>query len=180
MRAPVLLALALLFPLPVGAQSLGDAAAKENARRKEAEAKQKQKPPTYSNDDLEHPGAPKTKDASPSPVPPPTPFTDPNHAPVSQKDEASWRARAATARAGVKAAQDKVASLEAQSQNLLTKRLLSTDTNEILRLSAEQKVIIDQIEPAKGAVEAARKALQDLEDEARRASVPPGWLEPES
>ena len=177
MKRALTVLLLLLTPVVARAQSLADAAAKETARRKEKEAKEKAQ--TYTNDDLDH-GV--KKSASPSPAPP-AQTASTNEAPPlpsPNKEEASWRSRAESARNGVKQAESKVASLEAQAQDLLTKRLLSTDTNEILRLSAEQKDVLDQIGPAKEEVETAKKALQDFEDSARQAGIPAGWTEPSS
>jgi len=52
----------------------------------------------------------------------------------------------------------------------------STDTNEQLRLRAEQQEVFTSLGAAKAAVTAAQKAITSLEEEARRAGVPAGWL----
>jgi hypothetical protein len=171
-----LVALLVLAPLPAASQSLGDAAAKEKARRQEQESKKKAK--AYSNEDL-GPAAP--KDAKPkteveTEATPPRPLE--NVRPAASPEEVSWRQRAEAARAKAKSAQDQVAALEAQARQLLSDRIASTDTNQILKLMAEQKEVLDQVERAKEDAQAAAKELEDFEESARAAHIPQGWLEP--
>jgi hypothetical protein len=172
-----LILIALLMPLTASPQTLGEAAARESARRKEQEAK-KAKAQVYTNDDLDH-GVKKPKDKT-EPAQAPSESASDGSPTISQKDEGPWRARAAGVRAALKAAQDKVTSLDAQARQLLSDRLASTDTNQILRLQQEQKEVLDQIPAAKEAVEAAQKAVEEFETSARAAHVPPQWIEPPS
>jgi hypothetical protein len=41
---------------------------------------------------------------------------------------------------------------------------------------SEVKVETERLESSRAELAAAKQALTDLEDEARRASIPPGWL----
>jgi hypothetical protein len=174
----VLIALLALAPAYVQAQSLGEAAAKEKERRKEQETKEKQKPRTYSNDDLGPEQKDKKAPLNGTEAGPATIEHLEGTPPGKVAEEKGWRSRAESARSAVKKAQERVESLDAQAKQLLNQRLLSTDTNEILRLQAEQKGVLDQIEVAKQEVEAAQKAFQDFEDAARAAHVPQQWLDP--
>src|SRR5579862_1630075 len=170
----LLVVLALLVPASSPAQSLSDAAAREKARRKEQEAKSK--PHSYSNEDL----GPEQKDKKPksgeetqgAPAAALGPVM-----PAQSDEEKIWRSRAESARGAVKKAEDRVAGLDAKAKELLNQRILSTDTNEILRLMAEQKDVLDELGTARQDVEAAKKALEEFEQSARAASVPPQWIE---
>ena len=53
---------------------------------------------------------------------------------------------------------------------------MSTDTNEILQLRAQQQEQTEQLEQARRGLVEAKQAMDAFEEEARRASVPPGWL----
>jgi hypothetical protein len=73
--------------------------------------------------------------------------------------EAEWRARFQDARARLSAARERV--------NVLDGLYLGQESaNELQRLNRD----------AKAELEAAEKSLKDLQEEARRAGVPPGWL----
>jgi hypothetical protein len=91
-------------------------------------------------------------------------------------EEARWRERATTARGGIASADHEVTKLEQEAAALANRILLSTDTNEILRLRAEQQKVNESLAAARAALERARQALEDLQEEARRAGVPPGWV----
>ena len=94
---------------------------------------------------------------------------------------ASWKARADAARAAIAAAEK---ALEQQERESVTYRsdltqVSAADAQDPLRLQKREAKIAEMyklVETRKAAVAAARAALVALEDEARRASVPPGWL----
>jgi hypothetical protein len=89
-----------------------------------------------------------------------------------RRDEARWRARFQEARARVSAAREQVEVLEglylgqggyyvdAQGRTVIE------SVEELQRLNRE----------AKAELEEAEKSLEDLQEEARRAGIPPGWL----
>ncbi len=43
-------------------------------------------------------------------------------------------------------------------------------------VETERKKTLSELDRVKGDIESKTKAIADLEDEARRAGVPPGWL----
>jgi hypothetical protein len=90
--------------------------------------------------------------------------------------EEQWRSRADEARKAIATAEAAVHGLEEETKALGLRVLLSTDTNEILDLRRQQKEMAEQLEQARQNLAQAKQALDDLETEARRASVPPGWL----
>jgi hypothetical protein len=90
--------------------------------------------------------------------------------------EAGWRTRAQRARQSVTDTAARVATLEQQVQQLAGKSLASTDTFEIMRLRQQRESLEAQLKEARAASQKAVEQLGGLEDEARRAGVPPGWI----
>jgi hypothetical protein len=171
------LLLVLVAPPLTFGQSLGEAAAKEKERR----GGHKDQAKTYTNEDLPKKTASQgvVNAAASSYVPPDTSPTQSRPTEADAK-EAGWRSRAGAARGAVKSAEAKAESLDSESRRLLTERLESTDTNEILRLQAEQQSVNEQLEAAKQENETAKKGLADLLEAARREGIPSAWLEPKS
>jgi hypothetical protein len=90
--------------------------------------------------------------------------------------ETAWRDRARQARARVQTAQDAVARLKAEKDKALGDALRSTDTNEIMRLRGRATELDDEIRQAEGELQDGLDGQRELEDEARQAGVPPGWI----
>jgi hypothetical protein len=175
----LVLVLALLMPtVLVAEETLSEAADKEKARR----AKQKGQPAkVYTNEDL--PSEEETKvgkkdgtkgkgKATPTVTPTPAPSAGADR----RVEEAQWKGRAAAARSALQQAEVAVAALKDALSRLGTQTIASTDTSEILRLKEEQEKVRAEIEQAEQTVQAAKGALAELEEEARRQHIPPGWL----
>jgi hypothetical protein len=90
-------------------------------------------------------------------------------------EESDFRSRLAALKAAVAAAEEQVKSLEESSTQVFWETLRSTDTNEILRLKAEQGETAASLEKARKQVETSKQQLADFETEARRAGVPLHW-----
>ncbi|HWX23961.1 MAG TPA: hypothetical protein VN083_02925 [Vicinamibacteria bacterium] len=173
----------VLIPGVASSQNLGDAAAREKARRKDEEARAKEKPKVYTNEDLRS-GKPKgTKEGSsgasepsaPQPLEPESTRRRPN---AGSEAEQIWREKGKAAHDTLKQAEERLASLDSQASRLLGQRIQSTDTNEILRLAAEQQGVLDEMERTKQEIAAAKKDWESLQEQARREGVPAQWLEP--
>jgi len=144
----------------------------------------------YSNKDLPEQPSPspeaagkkdqKDQKAPPAPTPEPTPDAAAQALEAERQrmaaEEASWRNRAGSARETVRTAESEVTRLQDEAGKIANRILMSTDTNEILRLRAEQQKVQASLDGARAALDAARKALDDLQEEARRAGVPVGWV----
>lgn len=178
MRSFALAWLGLLLAGQAEAQTdMGAAAARERERRK---AQATQPAPAYTNDDLgtRKPGGapqPGARQSAPQPAATPAPAAGDDSA-ERRAQEAGWRARAQRARQQVNETAARVTALEDQIQKNLGRSLASTDTNEIIRLRAQKEGLEKQLAAAREANSAAVQQLADLEEEARRAGVPPGWL----
>ncbi len=92
------------------------------------------------------------------------------------QEEASWRERARRTYEAVRNAAANLDRLKAERERLLGDALRSTDTNEILRLRAQAAEVGEEIARAEAALTDAREDVRILEEDARRASVPPGWI----
>jgi hypothetical protein len=168
----------LALPVHGGDESMGEAARKARERR-EKNAKEGVKAKSYSQDDVKNapPLANDPKKAQPqaSPTPTPAPPADSGSsaaATAGGRTEAAWRARIAEAHRRIEAARKE---LEYWSGYTMV-------PGEILVDEKDRPVIttIEQLQGktagARKAVGTAEKALADLEEEARKAGVPPGWL----
>jgi hypothetical protein len=90
--------------------------------------------------------------------------------------ESSWRHRADQARGEVQRARGAVVAAEEEVSSIANRIMMSTDTNEILRLRDEQRAADERLAQAKLALTGAELALTNLEEDARRSNIPPGWL----
>jgi hypothetical protein len=140
------------------AQSLGDLAKKEEARRQSIKTKGK----VITNDSLR--GSPASVSV-PAPAPPPAAGAPPTAASAPDKpkpeddrkaQEAQWRTRMQGARDALQRSQMFAEALQSRI-NGLTADFTARD------------------DPAQRAV-VATKAIADMQEEARKAGVPPGWL----
>ena len=184
LHIPALLTIAALgtASVPLAGQTLADVAKKEEERRKNVKSTGK----TYTNKDLGSlpPGTP------PAPPPPAqTPAaaaTDPSAAkdqdadkpkekePV--KDQAYWSGRMKELQTQVQRDQTYVDALQTRVNSLATDLVNRDDPAQRGVLASERQKALGELDRLKKQIEAGKKAIADLEEEARRANVPPGWL----
>ena len=165
------------------AQSLGDVAKKEEERRKAIKSSGK----VYTNDKLKpapQPSAPpagstgqasttspSTGSVSPEPAPPDA---------VSDKsdkgDEASWRKRITEARESLQRSQTFAAALQNQLNSLQADFVNRDDPVQRSAIAVNRDKVAAELERVKKEVAAHTKAISDIQEEARRASVPAGWV----
>ena len=182
---PLAIVLFLSAAATLGAQSLAEVARQEEARRKEIRKPAK----VYTNKDLaivpppvapatvppnDKPAAPPGADAADGTrMPPQTP--DPKDQ-VPIKDQKYWSGRMQDLLAQLD--RDQVYTEAMQSRiNALTADLAARDdpAQRAVIVRDRQKAI-DELDRLKLDVQRTAAAIADLEEEARRASVPPGWL----
>jgi hypothetical protein len=194
MRSAVVLqvaAVAVLCGSAARAESLGQTAARERARR----ARQAGQAKAYTDGDLDRtrvqggsPGAmtlaPGNTAASPAPGQPVSASSQPAGSQSRstadaeherrRQEEARWRQRAADLRRELAAAQAEAARLESETNGAVASSLGLCTPSPYHRERAAR--LADQLAAARRQVAALQQALVDLEEEARRARVPPGWL----
>ena len=187
----VLLAGALLtVAIPVCAQSLGEIAKKEQERRKAT-------PPaarTYTNEDLKKvapfPGAadpdakadPKTgKPVDPTKVedpPKPGDGAKPDGAktPEPAKDEKYWRGRITAVREEIARNESFRDALQNQINSLSADFAGRDDPAQRAQIADNRQKKMAELGRVNSELEKAAKLIVEIEEEARRAGVPPGWL----
>jgi len=117
--------------------------------------------------------------ATPAPVTAPAAGGPPTtEAPDARGTEDYWRSRASRARAAITDAEANVRQLETRVAGLRNDMspVGTNDPNRLQTREAELGRAITELEAAQRSVTAAQQALADLEEEARRKGVPPGWL----
>jgi hypothetical protein len=154
-----LLVMAVLLPVPLAAQSLGDVAARERQKRE----RQAKPAPTkvFTNADLSTRVAPSDQGDEGSALPADSSKADPLEKERQERKllEAEWRVRFANAR-------EQLAIAEANSWQEVVR-------TEFVAGVPVQMRVKEQIETNE--LKQARQALADLEEEFRRTSLPPGW-----
>ena len=159
------------------AQSLGEVAARTNKDRKHPPAK------VYTNDDLEagRAGGDATAPATAAPAPAGTaaPAGGAAPAPAPTMDPAQrWRRDAKARRDAIARSEAKVAAIQARIDSLLLDMNPTNvgDPSRLQTIEAEKAKAMADLEVAKDELAQAQQALETLEEEARKAGVPPGWL----
>jgi hypothetical protein len=197
MRAFVLfVVLSGLAPLTSSDQSLVEIARQEEARRKAVKAPAK----VYTNADLKNEPSKQPAPASPAdaaaaaPLPPsaqvpvvnlPGP-TVADAGPAARKlaegskpakaGQAYWRERIDTARANLDRSRVLADALQSRLNALATDIINRDDPAQRAQLILERQRATLELERVTKEIDELTKAIADIEEEARKAGVPPGWL----
>ena len=166
---------------PLGAQLLADLSRQEEQRRKMINRPAK----VYTNKDLgQVPPAPS--------VTPPTPAAaDPareadrdkdskekskDGSAGGVKDQAYWTSRLKSLQSQLDKDQTYVDALQSRVNALTTDFVSSGDPVQRTVIERDRQKAMAELDKLKLAIVTDNKAIADLEEEARRAGVPPGWL----
>ena len=175
--------------MPIAAQSLADVARAEETRRKTVKGRAK----VYTNETLrgadggDPPAAPAPPPAGAAATPsasepaksaapaagskPPAPS-----APDTAKDEKYWRGRLTSARDALARSQTFAEALQTQINGLYTEFVNTSDPAQRAVIEQKRLAAIAEQDRVKADIAKQTKAIADIEDEARRANVPAGWL----
>jgi hypothetical protein len=164
---------------PASGQSLGELARQEEARRKAVKRPGK----VYTNQSVKPaqgdvvpppPGqptpAPQQRGAEPVQPPKPEPPTDPQRTPEY------WRQRMADARQQRDSNAIMVDALQSQINALWADFTARDDPAQRAVIGANRQKALDELDRRRAQQVLLDKAIVDIEEEARRAGVPPGWL----
>ena len=203
LRAAKGVAALCLLALPcadvVSAQSLAEVARKEQERRKLVQTPSK----VYTNDDLRRvpgepdstsaakpaaidalkqkpeqaagakPTAPGEKPAAATEKPAPAPPAGPDPA---ARDEAYWRGRITQVRDNLQRNETFRDALQSRINALSTDFVNRDDPAQRAAIAFDRQKAIAELERVQSEIQQAGQQITAIEDEARRAGVPPGWL----
>ncbi len=174
----------LLMAAPALAQPpLAEVAREEKERRASISEKSR----VYTNDDLggglglttrrpaspaegTDPIEPAPSAAAAGPDAPPTPETDP------QRTEEFWRQRITTAREGHRRAELLVDALQNRVDSLWADFTARDDPFQRAQIEQDRNDALAELERTRAEVDRSKQEIADIQEEARRAGVPPGWL----
>jgi hypothetical protein len=93
-----------------------------------------------------------------------------------EKDEAYWRNRMAQAREALRRAETFADALQSRINALSTDVVNRDDPYQRAKLADDRLKALAELQRVQGEIEQSKKAIADIEEEARHAAVPPGWL----
>jgi len=197
----VTVALAAVLTSGAPAQSLGDVARQEEARRKGTGSGK-----TYTNENLRSapepaaPAQPSPSASAPSTSAPSTaagtpkaaatpdaktgdaakagdaPKTDAKPAPDAKGDAAAWKKRRETIETALERAKTFAEALQSRINGLTADFSARDDPAQRSLVAADRQKALTEMERVKKEIAQHTKALADLQEEARKSGVPPGWL----
>ena len=94
------------------------------------------------------------------------------------KDQAYWAGRMKDARDKQQRSQIFADSLQTRINSLTTDFINRDDPAQRAKIEADRKAALAELERVKKEIDAQTKAIAAIEEEARRAGVPAGWLRP--
>lgn len=169
------------FATTAAGQSLAELAKKEQERRKATGSATK----VITNKDLPAPRTPvRPPDAAGAGPPATAPPAAAEAAKKAEepaaagdvKDEAYWRGRMAAAREDLRRNEMFQEALQSRINALSTDFVNRDDPFQRAKVSDDRQKALGELERVKADIEKAKQAIVDIEEEARKASVPPGWL----
>ncbi len=171
-------ALLLAVPFLAGAQGLAEVARAEQARRKTVTRPGK----VYTNTDL-NPDitASRSENATPA-APDPTQVPSVNlpggkAEPVApEKDQAYWSARINAARAALDRSKVFADALQSRINALTTDFTNRDDPAQRAVIERDRQRSVAELDRVKKEIADQTKAIADIQEEARKAGVPPGWV----
>lgn len=166
----------------LSAQSLGDVAKKEQQRRKTARSTGGK---VYTNKDLGPAGTAPAPAAAPAPAPATQTAgpggTEPsasaeNKGQDPRKTEEYWRKRIEAARAEIQRNELFLDALQTRINALSMDFVNRDDPAQRAVIANDRDKALAEMTRVKDSLAALKKQVDDIEEEARQAGVPPGWL----
>lgn len=153
--------------------TLGQLALKEQERRKALKAGGK----VLSTSDLPKVTAPAAP-ATPSVTPAKDPAAEEKPAAKAedQKDEAWWRQRMAQAREDLRRGEMFAEALQTRINSLANDFASRDDPYQRARVAEDRQKAMAEMDRVRTDLDAQKKKIADIEEEARQAGVPPGWV----
>jgi hypothetical protein len=153
--------------VPAQAQSLAEVAKKEEARRKTISEPGR----VYTNSDLKPEPSPPRGNSEPDVLPDAT--EEPRR---GEKGEAYWKGLIGGARAALERSQVLITALESRLNALTADVAARDDPAQRAQLETERLRVLQELDRMTQDVADQTKAIAAIEEDARKAGVPPGWL----
>jgi len=156
---------------------LAEIARQEQERRKAIKVPSK----VYSGQDLKH-ITPAPPGDTPAVVPPPeatlaaAPAEVRDAGPGSGKDAAYWKKRMDGAREEVRRNELFIEALQSRVNGLSNDFVGRDDPYQRAKIGEDRQKALAELDRVKADLEGAKKQISDIEEEARIAGVPPGWI----
>lgn len=176
----VITTLVLAAPVILSAQGLANIAKAEEERRKQAKTGK-----VYTNDNLKAditastPVVP-TNASAEAPASAQVPSVNLPGGEAAQagdaKDENHWRQRITGARSALERSRIFADALQSRINALTTDIVNRADPAQRAQLELERQRALAELDRVKKEIADQTKAITDIEEEARKAGVPPGWL----
>jgi len=179
---PRIVGLAVALRLCLGAglalaqqPSLAELAQKEQERKKALKAAPAK---VYSDKDLPKSSAePPVASGVPStPAAEQKPAEEKKDEKKDEKDEKYWRTRMAQAREAQRRAEAFAEALQSRINALSTDVVNRDDPYQRAKIADDRLKAIAELDRVKGEIEQSKKDIAGIEEEARQAGVPPGWV----
>jgi hypothetical protein len=165
------------------ASTLGEIARKEEERRKKVSAPAK----VYTNRDLPKPsGAAPPAAAGQAAVPAatqkpagtqkPEEAQKPEESAGEEKNEEWWRKRITAARVELQRNEMAAEAFQSRINALTTDFSARDDPYQRAQISLDRQKALNELERVKAEIVRVKQVIADIEEEARVAGVPPGWL----
>lgn len=187
----VAVALLVVGATVAGPQSLADVARQEAERRKAIQGRGK----LYTNDNLREEPPPSAPVQAPQAAPAAPPAAPAGQAPAADgqapapqpgapvtgttpapQTEAEWRKRMQTERDGLQRAQTFADALQSRINALTTDFVNRDDPAQRDVVAAERQKALAELDRVKQDIQNHQKMIATIQDEARRAGVPAGWV----
>jgi hypothetical protein len=168
----------LAISAAASAQTLGDVAKKEEARRKSVKTPAK----VYTNDNLKPdtssppPPASSKAGAQTPPAPDASQPAAAPAAPANTQGEAYWKKRMADAREALDRAQSFAEALQTRINSLTNDFASRDDPAQRAKVGSDRDKAMAELARVQKEIQDNTKAIANIQEDARRASVPPGWV----
>ena len=155
--------------------TLGEIAKKEQERRKTTTGTAKGK--VLTNKDLP-PSAQQPAPATPAAVPAPEqkPAEVQKPAGEPEKDETWWKQRITQVREALRRNEAFAEALQSRVNALSADFVNRDDPFQRAKIGEDRQKALMEMERVKAEIVENKKQIEDIEEEARKAGVPPGWL----
>jgi hypothetical protein len=93
-----------------------------------------------------------------------------------KNDEATWKARMKQAREALRQNEVFAEALQTRINALTSDFVARDDPAQRAKIGEDRKKALAELDRVKSEIENAKKAIVDIDEDARKANVPPGWI----